>query len=479
MHPEFDMNPNLKIGLDGLLGSKSKFEDGTNIAAGTPFREEPGTKVLPWYIPAQAKAARQWEHNIARLRSRFERVIDECCPVECVLLQWRIPMVQSALPNLPVAPQCSQLIWAGPGVSREPARLFGPDWRPLEPLFAINSVQGKPILGPDSKPVAYRFGLHRYHSVYASADETRPFPIPQLAELLHEGGDLLYQLPPAIATTVWRLWLNGFSQRLCPSQGVWLDMLFELSWQRPRGSPAYTERQARVDNFSAGLLGDGLFPHLPDFLASSPTQTIPNEQGYPAIFCSKLSDIARASVAAIDEIMERAAVAGSSDDANPPSNPTQTKAYSTANDPQREHVFISYSHKDTKFLDQLLTHLKPLERAGKLTKWSDKQIAAGSEWFSEIQESLARTKVAILLVTPNFLASDFIHQHELGPLLRQANAGGVQILWIPVRACSYEETALKNYQALSSPDKPLAQMKAERDAAWVKICREIKKAKNA
>ena len=462
---------------EGFFGLRSPFEDGTNITAGTTFREEYGTRVLPWYVPAKAKPARQWEHNITKLKSRFERLIDECCPVECVLLQWRIPMLSSALPKLPVMPQGSHLIWAGPGLSREPAKLSGPDWNPLAGAFAINSVQGKPILGADGKPVAYRFGLHRYQSVYAPAGELRPLPIPQLAELLHEGGDLLYQLPPAIATTVWRLWPNGFSQRLCPSQGLLLDVLFELSWQCPRGSPSYTERQARVDNFSVGLLGDGLFPRLPEFLASGPKQAIPNEQGYPATFYSKLSDVARASVAAIDELMQRATIPGTSNDAvNPPSNPMQARTDGTASTPRREHVFISYSHKDSKFLDQLLTHLKPIERAGKLTKWSDKQIAPGSNWFSEIQEALARTKVAVLLVTPNFLASDFIHEHELGPLLKQASEGGVRILWIPVRAAAFEETALKNYQALSSPGKPLAQMKAERDAAWVRICREIKKA---
>jgi hypothetical protein len=81
-----------------------------------------------------------------------------------------------------------------------------------------------------------------------------------------------------------------------------------------------------------------------------------------------------------------------------------------------------------------------------------------------------------MLVTPSFLASDFIHEHELGPLLKEAEQGGVRILWIPVRACSYKETPLKNYQAVSDPDKPLAQMKAERDRAWVKVCEEIKNA---
>ncbi|MEI7730999.1 MAG: toll/interleukin-1 receptor domain-containing protein [Verrucomicrobiota bacterium] len=458
--------------------SGPQLEDGTNVTAGTSFQEEPGAKVLPWYIPAKAKTAHQWEHNLTKLRSRFERLIDEFCPVECVLLQWRIPMVRSALPKLPIMPQRSRLLWAGSGLSREPAKLLGPDWAPLVAAFPINSVQGNPILSADGRPVAYRFGLHRYHSVYALGDDIRPVPIPQLAELVHEGGDILYQLPPAIATSVWRLWPTGFSQRLCPSQGLWLDMIFELSWQCPRGGPWYTERQARVDNFAAGLLGGGLFPRLPDFLASGPKQVIPHEHGYPATFYSKLADVARASVAAIDEIIERAAiVSGSCETESSPPNRIQATTSGT-NVLQRDHVFISYSHKDTKFLDQLLIHLKPLERAGKLTKWSDKQIASGSDWFAEIQESIAYTKVAVLLVSPNFLASDFIHEHEFGPLLLQAEKGGVRILWIPIRASAYEETALKDYQALSSPEQPLAQMKAERDVAWVRICKEIKKAIN-
>jgi TIR domain-containing protein len=147
--------------------------------------------------------------------------------------------------------------------------------------------------------------------------------------------------------------------------------------------------------------------------------------------------------------------------------------------PSRDKVFISYSHKDSKFLDELLNHLKPLERAGLVAKWSDKEIAPGSQWFSDIQAALASTRVAVMMVTPSFLASDFIHDHELGPFLKEAEQGGVRILWIPVRACSYKETPLKNHQAVGDPDKPLAQMKAERDGAWVKVCEEIKKALQA
>jgi len=140
----------------------------------------------------------------------------------------------------------------------------------------------------------------------------------------------------------------------------------------------------------------------------------------------------------------------------------------------RSKVFISYSHKDTQFLHELLDHLKPLERAGLVDKWSDQQIEPGSHWLDDIEDSLARAKVAVLLVTRNFLASDFIDEKELGPLLKSAESNGVIILWVPVRACSYQDTPLSKYQAVIPPDKPLAEMRAGRDKAWVKVCNAIK-----
>jgi hypothetical protein len=145
-------------------------------------------------------------------------------------------------------------------------------------------------------------------------------------------------------------------------------------------------------------------------------------------------------------------------------------------DSMRDQVFISYSHRDKKFMAELQTQLKPYLRSGVVTAWSDKQIASGAHWFKEIQAALAKTSVAVLLVSSDFLASDFIHEHELGPLLKEAEAGGVRILWIPIRASAYEETPLRHYQAVSPPERPLAQMgKADRDEAWVRICKEIKK----
>jgi internalin A len=142
----------------------------------------------------------------------------------------------------------------------------------------------------------------------------------------------------------------------------------------------------------------------------------------------------------------------------------------------RFKIFVSYSHKDKRWRDELEIQLKPYLRQGSITSWSDEQIVAGSQWLGEIKSALAQTTVAVLLVTPDFLASDFIHEHESGPLLKEAEQGGVRILWVPVRDSAYKQTALKNYQAALDPNKPLATWpKAKRDQAWVKICEEIEK----
>jgi hypothetical protein len=146
------------------------------------------------------------------------------------------------------------------------------------------------------------------------------------------------------------------------------------------------------------------------------------------------------------------------------------------NDPamERKAVFLSYSHTDEKILKQLVDHLKPLESQGRLSSWSDLQIRAGSQWFTAIQEALSRTGVAVLLVTKDFLASEFIDEHELSPLLKAAAEGGVTILWVLVRDCNWRATPLSKYQAAYPPRKPLAQMRADlRDTAWVTICDAI------
>src|SRR4051794_40318376 len=94
---------------------------------------------------------------------------------------------------------------------------------------------------------------------------------------------------------------------------------------------------------------------------------------------------------------------------------------------QGTHVFVSYSHKDQKWLDRVRVHLRPSVREGLLDLWDDSRINAGADWRAEITNALSRARVAILLVSADFLASDFIIHEELPPLLDGAATNGVVI----------------------------------------------------
>jgi hypothetical protein len=120
----------------------------------------------------------------------------------------------------------------------------------------------------------------------------------------------------------------------------------------------------------------------------------------------------------------------------------------------------------------------PYLRKGIFKAWSDTQIEEGSKWYDQISAASAKASVAVLLVSSRFLASDFIHEHELSPFLKKASEGGATILWMLIGDCAYKETALSEYQAVvSPPDKPFAAMtKPKRDTAWRRVCETIQRA---
>ena len=132
---------------------------------------------------------------------------------------------------------------------------------------------------------------------------------------------------------------------------------------------------------------------------------------------------------------------------------------------------MSYSRADAAWLKRLRVHLTPLERDGIISLWDDTRIKPGSKWRDEISEALNRATVAILLVSADFLASPFIRDNELPPLLSAAENRGTLILPVIVSACRFQQTkSLSCFQAVNSPDKPLRRLRpVERDEIFVRI----------
>jgi hypothetical protein len=155
----------------------------------------------------------------------------------------------------------------------------------------------------------FRFGLFRQHSLsveHGDLQQALTMPGPRIFELSTDGAALLYRLPSDVAISLWRNWRCGFSRRDNPDGYLWLDALFELSRQRSPGDALYSRPMVWFGNGSVALAGQGLFPRLPDISHFPGSMPIPEDNGYPVAWRSTLQDVARASVIAIDELLERA-----------------------------------------------------------------------------------------------------------------------------------------------------------------------------
>jgi len=205
---------------------KAKYEDGTNVLAGTKFQEL-SSITSEWYRPSESVAPTNWQRNWTSLRRRFEAVIDSCRPVECSFVQTRIPAyARDAVPSSQIL-QTNGFFQFGGGFWREPAQLIGLNFQPLFGAFPIKDAAGKPMSNNAGDPFAFRFGLFRQFSLYPGPNhtaESRLVPHPRISELAREGAGLLYQLPANIAVSVWKNWLKGFDRQRNSNEYFWLDV---------------------------------------------------------------------------------------------------------------------------------------------------------------------------------------------------------------------------------------------------------------
>jgi len=138
---------------------------------------------------------------------------------------------------------------------------------------------------------------------------------------------------------------------------------------------------------------------------------------------------------------------------------------------QKKTVFVSYSHTDREYLYRLKVHLKPFEKKGLIDLWEDTKIKAGEKWKDKIENALDRSAIAILLISADFLASDFIIDNELPPLLKSAEEKGKVILPVILKPCRFtKDENISKFQAVNNPVSPLSKLNEnEREEIYVKV----------
>src|SRR5262245_15590670 len=122
----------------------------------------------------------------------------------------------------------------------------------------------------------------------------------------------------------------------------------------------------------------------------------------------------------------------------------------------RTKLFLSYSHRDRSWLDRVKIHLALLQRRDLVHIWSDTRIGVGDRWQEEIESALTESHAAVLLISPDFLASDFIWDKELPRLLAHQEKG-MEILPLIIRPCAWRiARELAELQARPTDGRPLA-----------------------
>ena len=137
-------------------------------------------------------------------------------------------------------------------------------------------------------------------------------------------------------------------------------------------------------------------------------------------------------------------------------------------------VFISYSHKDDLALDRLHTHLAPLLSEGLIDAWFDREILAGGNIDAEIDKALEYCDVFLMLVSPDFLASDYCTNIEMERALERHDYDGAPVIPIIVEPCDWTSSPLGKFKALPCDGKPISEW-SNQNRAYLDVVRELRR----
>ncbi|MEM8964212.1 MAG: toll/interleukin-1 receptor domain-containing protein, partial [Acidobacteriota bacterium] len=141
-------------------------------------------------------------------------------------------------------------------------------------------------------------------------------------------------------------------------------------------------------------------------------------------------------------------------------------------DPMR--IFYSYSHQDEALRAALDTHLALLRRDGLIEPWHDRQISAGKEWAGEIDEHLKAADIILLLISSDFIASDYCFDIEMDLALDRHDRGEARVVPIILRPCDWQTARFAKLQALPKDAKPVVEW-PNQDRAFLDVAHELRR----
>ena len=137
-------------------------------------------------------------------------------------------------------------------------------------------------------------------------------------------------------------------------------------------------------------------------------------------------------------------------------------------------VFYCYAHEDRELRDLLERHLANLKRSGQITEWHDREINPGQEWQRQIDENLNNADIILLLVSPDFMYSDYCYGTEMKRALERHEVGTARVIPIILRPTDWEDAPFSKLQMLPTDANPVTKW-GNKDEAFYDIARGIRK----
>ena len=147
----------------------------------------------------------------------------------------------------------------------------------------------------------------------------------------------------------------------------------------------------------------------------------------------------------------------------------------TARPPQPVKLFYSYSHSDEDFRKELEKHLSLMRRNGEIAGWHDRDISAGTDWKDSIDEHLESAQIILLLVSADFLASDYCYEIEVKRAMERHARGEARVIPIILRNCDWSSAPFAKLQALPRNARPIKSW-GDPDEAYKDVATGIRKA---